>query len=110
MTEIPEDLIEQMPDDNRNFLTTITLSALSFIIFPLLGIVIPLGLWLSNRRTLKGIDKPCKRLINFQISWCLSFIIFVVMLCNHEMFHFPAAVLNLGMPEWILLSIPLFMA
>ncbi|AYL93811.1 helix-turn-helix domain-containing protein [Mucilaginibacter celer] len=108
LTETSDELIESMPDDSRRFLATINLSALSFIIFPLLGIALPLALWLSNRKTLKGIDKPCKRIINFQISWCLSFVVFVVLLLNSEMFHLPHFVLNLGMAEWILLSIPLF--
>ncbi|MEO3403992.1 helix-turn-helix transcriptional regulator [Mucilaginibacter sp. CAU 1740] len=36
LTETPDELIESMPDDSRRFLTTINLSALSFIIFPLL--------------------------------------------------------------------------
>ena len=108
LTETSDELIESMPDDSRRFLTTINLSALSFVIFPLLGILLPLALWLSNRKTLKGIDKPCKRIINFQISWCLSFVVFVALLLNSEMFHLPHSVLNLGMAEWILLSIPLF--
>jgi transcriptional regulator with XRE-family HTH domain len=108
LTETSDELIESIPDDSRRFLTTINLSALSFVIFPLLGILLPLALWLSNRKTLKGIDKSCKRIINFQISWCLSFVVFVVLLLNSEMFHLPHSVLNLGMAEWILLSIPLF--
>ncbi|UOE50590.1 helix-turn-helix domain-containing protein [Mucilaginibacter sp. SMC90] len=110
LTESPFDPAEILNNDSRNFLLQFNLSALSFIIFPLLGIALPLALWLSNRKKLKDIDKPCKRLINFQISWCLFIAMTIIILFNNEFFHIPSSILNLGAGEIILLSMPLFYA
>jgi transcriptional regulator with XRE-family HTH domain len=110
LTELPFEPTEILNNDSRNFLLQFNLSALSFIIFPLLGIALPLALWLSNRKRLKDIDKPCKRLINFQISWCLFIVVTIIILFNNEFFHIPSSILNLGAGEIILLSMPLFYA
>ena len=110
LTELPFESTEILNNDSRNFLLQFNLSALSFIVFPLLGIALPLALWLSNRKKLKVIDKPCKRLINFQISWCLFIVATMIILFNHDFFHIPSSILNLGAGEIILLSMPLFYA
>jgi transcriptional regulator with XRE-family HTH domain len=110
LTEPPYESTEILNNDSRNFLLQFNLSALSFIIFPLLGIALPLALWLSNRKKLKDIDKPCKRLIYFQISWCLFITVTMIVLFNNEFFHIPSSILNLGAGEIILLSMPLFYA
>jgi transcriptional regulator with XRE-family HTH domain len=110
LTELPVKSTEISDDDNRGFLALFNLSALSFIIFPLLGIFLPLALWISSRKKLNNIDKPCKRLINFQISWCLFLVATMIVFFNPEFFHISFHVLNLGSPEIILLSMPLFYA
>lgn len=107
LTETPHEAIEPMSEDNRRLLTLINLSALSFIIFPLLGVVMPLVLWLSNKKSLQGIDKPCKRLINFQISWCLCLIAAIATIFCRAFYDMPG-ILNLEPAELVLLSIPLF--
>jgi len=110
LTELPFEPAGILNYDSRNFLLQFNLSALSFIIFPMLGIALPLALWLSNRKKIKDIDKPCKRLINFQISWCLAIVLTAIVLFNHDFFHIPSSILNLGAGELILLSMPLFYA
>ncbi|MDN3580522.1 helix-turn-helix domain-containing protein [Mucilaginibacter flavus] len=110
LTEAPFETTETTAEDNRSFLALFNLSALTFIIFPLLGIITPLAIWLSNRKKINSIDKACKRVINFQISWCLSIIVTIVILLNHELFHMPSSVLGLGVVEIILLTLPLFYA
>jgi transcriptional regulator with XRE-family HTH domain len=87
LTELPVKSTEISDDDNRGFLALFNLSALSFIIFPLLGIFLPLALWISSRKKLNNIDKPCKRLINFQISWCLFLVATMIVFFNPEFFH-----------------------
>jgi transcriptional regulator with XRE-family HTH domain len=110
LTELPFEPTGILNNDSRNFLLQFNLSALSFIIFPLLGIALPLALWLSNRKKLKDIDKSCKRLINFQISWCLVIALTATVLFNHEFFHIPSSILGLGVIELLFLSMPLFYA
>ncbi|WP_431200933.1 DUF4870 domain-containing protein [Mucilaginibacter sp. P19] len=77
---------------------------------PYVGNSIATGLVVIQQKKIKDIDKPCKRLINFQISWCLAIVLTAIVLFNHEFFHIPSSILNLGVGELILLSMPLFYA
>jgi len=66
--EIEEGAHTAVSPADRNYLTHINLSSLSFLLFPFLGFIIPLLLWFINK------DKICnpkagKDLINFQITW-----------------------------------------
>lgn len=69
----PENL--KFPTDNRDkyFLPVLNLSALSFILFPLLGFIVPLILWVLKRD--KSSDADGKRLLNFQITWSIALVI-----------------------------------
>jgi len=63
---------KDMPDarlsDDKSFLANLNLSVLSFLLFPILGIVVPLLLWFSNKEKIAN-PKAAKDLINFQITW-----------------------------------------
>jgi len=60
--------------ENRSLLMMTNFSALSFILFPFLGILIPLIIWISNRRTIKDLDRTARKILNFQITWSLVLI------------------------------------
>lgn len=67
--------------ENRGLLMMINFSALSFILFPFLGIVIPMIIWFSNRRSIKDLDRTARKILNFQITWSLVLICwFLVMI------------------------------
>jgi uncharacterized Tic20 family protein len=70
-----EELIDFCVYEDKSYLTNITLSSLSFIIFPFLGIIIPLILWVSKKDKIKNVDKMGKELLNFQISWTVLVIL-----------------------------------
>ena len=72
----PDELIDWTEQEDRGFLVFFNLSALSFIAFPLLGIIVPLAIWILKRDKIKHANEMGKRLLNFQISWCL--LIFLV--------------------------------
>lgn len=57
--------------EDNSYLAVFNLSALSFIIFPLLGILVPLVLWLLKRDKIRDLDNVGKKMLNFQISWFL---------------------------------------
>lgn len=102
----PNDLIDYTEDEDPTMLMLLNISALSFIAFPILGVIIPLVLWISKKDKIKHFNTTGKKLLNFQISWCLAqFIIFItVILIN------PRHISGLGMnsSELILvMSIPL---
>ncbi len=57
--------------EDKGFLMGLNLSALSFIIFPLLGILIPLVIWITKKDKIKNGNEVAKELLNFQISWTM---------------------------------------
>lgn len=77
----PDDLIDWSIAEDKGFLTAVNLSALGFFVFPLLGILIPLIMWISKKDKLKDINKTGKEILNFQITWnllvFLTYILFV---------------------------------
>ena len=71
----PDELIDWTIKEDRGYLVNLNLSALAFIPFPLLGILIPFIMWSSKKGKLKGLDNLGRDLINFQINWTLLLII-----------------------------------
>lgn len=67
----PSDLISYVEQEDRIFISFLNLSALSFLVYPVLGVIIPLSLWVLKRGKLKNVEEKGKRIINFQITWCL---------------------------------------
>lgn len=78
----PDELIDWTIKENQKYLIFLNLSALTFLFFPLLGILLPFILWTSKKDKIKGINKLGKALINFEITWTLllfliPFILFI---------------------------------
>ena len=67
----PDELIDWTIKEDQRYLTFMNLSALTFIFFPLLGIIVPFMLWTSRRDKLKNINKIARDLINFEITWTI---------------------------------------
>ena len=72
----PDELIDWSIKEDKKYLTFLNLSALTFLFFPLLGILVPFILWTSRKGTIKNINKIGKDLINFEITWTL-FLFFI---------------------------------
>jgi len=79
----PDDLIDWAILEDNGFLTSLNLSALSFIVFPLLGIIVPLIIWISRKDKVRGVNEIAKEILNFQITWNMIFFIGVgsIMAC-----------------------------
>lgn len=67
----PDELIDWSIKEDKSYLTFLNLSALTFLLFPLLGILVPFILWTSRKGKIKDINKLGKDLINFEITWNL---------------------------------------
>ncbi|MEW7281229.1 helix-turn-helix domain-containing protein [Aquimarina sp. 2201CG1-2-11] len=67
----PDELIDWVIKEDKKYLTFLNLSALTFLFFPLLGILIPFILWTSKKGQIKNINKLGKDLINFEITWTI---------------------------------------
>ena len=85
----PDELIDWTEQEDKGFLAFFNLSALSFIVFPLLGIIVPLAIWILKRDKIKYANEMGKRLLNFQISWCLLIFMFYGVLLMGLIFHLP---------------------
>jgi len=78
----PDELIDWAIKENKRYLIFLNLSALTFLFFPMLGILVPFILWISRKGKIKNINKLGKDLINFEITWTiiLFFIPFLMFL------------------------------
>ncbi len=66
-----DELIDWAIIEDKKYLYYLNLSALTFLFFPLLGILVPFMLWTSKKGRVKNINKLGKDLINFQITWTI---------------------------------------
>ncbi|MDR6786102.1 transcriptional regulator with XRE-family HTH domain [Pedobacter africanus] len=106
----PDELIDWAEEEDRGFLAFLNLSALSFLAFPLLGIIIPLALWFMKKDKIKNLNQIGKKLINFQITWCMAFFGVFIFLFLGSVMHLGLSfsMLNLNGAELLLtLFIPL---
>lgn len=94
----PEDLLFKPSQMDKHFLPILNLSALSFILFPLLGFVVPLKLWVLKRDNSFNADS--KKLFNFQITWSILAIATYIA----PIFGFFFKIGNIGRPELIIFS------
>lgn len=68
----PDDLLEWTDIEDIGYLTLLNLSALVGVFFhPILGIIIPLVMWILKKDKVKGVDDYGKKIISFQITWTL---------------------------------------
>lgn len=84
---LPDDLIDWAEEEDPTMLMFLNISALSFIFFPLLGVIIPLVLWMSKKDKVKNFNATGKKLLNFQISWCIAlfsiYVLFFIAIISH---------------------------
>jgi len=67
----PGDLLISNKKEDFSFVRALNISALSFILFPLLGVLLPFILWITKKDHIKNVDHIGKQIINFQITWNL---------------------------------------
>jgi len=67
----PDELIDYSLIDDKSYLKILNISALGFLFFPLLGIILPLIFWIMKRDKIKDVDFIGKKILNFQITWTI---------------------------------------
>jgi uncharacterized Tic20 family protein len=101
----PNDLMEWVEHEDRGYLAFLNLSALSFLAFPLLGIIVPLALWMLKRDKIKSLNENGKKLINFQITWCIFLFLWCLLIVSMMVFGIKIPRIgDVGTPEMILLD------
>ena len=76
----PDDIIDWKIEEDKNYLTLMSLSALSFLFFPILGIIIPLVLWIFKKDKIKHVNELGKAILNFQICWTLLLFLYYILM------------------------------
>jgi uncharacterized Tic20 family protein len=67
----PGDLLQYKKKEDRSFLKALHISAFSFLLFPLVGVLLPFILWITKKDQIDGVEHSGKQIINFQITWNL---------------------------------------
>lgn len=67
----PDEILDWEVYEDKGLLLGLNLSALSFIVFPLLGILVPLIIWVSKKDKIRNINEIAKNILNFQITWAI---------------------------------------
>jgi uncharacterized Tic20 family protein len=98
----PDELIDWTEQEDNNYLVFYNLSAFSFLVFPLLGIIVPLALWFLKKDKIRNLNLVGKRLLNFQITWCIIYYLPAALFSAAMLFHWPLGG-NVGFSgAWIL--------
>ena len=78
----PDDLLEWTNIDDKGYLTLLNLSSISILIQPILGIIVPLVMWILKREKVNQVDDTGRKLISFQITWTILLYAILLILNN----------------------------
>jgi transcriptional regulator with XRE-family HTH domain len=81
-----DEINDLIMDEDKGFLISLNLSALSFLIFPPTGIVLPLIIWFSKKGKVKGLNSLAKKMLNFQITWNIALFLIIVYIFLYGLF------------------------
>lgn len=84
----PDDIIDWHISEDKNVLTILNLSQLGFLAFPLLGIIIPLTIWILKKDKVRHVNTVGISIINFQITWTLVLFLVYIIIALILIFHF----------------------
>ena len=73
----PDELIDWTQIEDKAFIFNLNSSALSFILFPLLGIIVPFILWVNKKDKIKDVYQAGAEILNFQITWNIFYFLCV---------------------------------
>jgi uncharacterized Tic20 family protein len=69
----PEDLMDWRLPEDRGYLAAMNLSALTFLFFPLLGVLVPFIVWIYKKDKVLHAREIGTKLLNFEITWSILF-------------------------------------
>lgn len=73
-----EALLDKELIEDESIVTVMNVSQFGFVVYPLLGAILPLIIWYLKKNKVKDVDRVGKMIVNFQITWLIGlFIIFV---------------------------------
>lgn len=93
----PDDLIDWQVQEDKSVLKMMSLSQLGFLAFPLLGIIIPLVIWVIKKDKIRNVDSVGKAILNFQITWTISLFLLYLLFTISVVLHlrlFPLSIFH----------------
>ncbi|MGY6649462.1 helix-turn-helix domain-containing protein [Wenyingzhuangia sp. IMCC45574] len=82
----PDDLMDWTIQEDIAFLKILHLSSLTFLFFPLFGVLIPYFMWNSKKNKIKGINALGTAILNFQLTWNLILFLGVISITTYILF------------------------
>ncbi|NEM97369.1 helix-turn-helix domain-containing protein [Pontibacter burrus] len=67
----PDDILEWAPVDDKGYLTVLHLTGLALIFHPMLGIIMPLLVWILKKDKIILVNDSGKKLLNYQLTFAL---------------------------------------
>jgi transcriptional regulator with XRE-family HTH domain len=92
----PDDLIDWTIKEDKSILTMLNLSQLTFLVFPLLGILIPMAIWIFQKDKVTKVNRLGKSILNFQLSWAIVFFAFSGPVLYFRIPYIPADIFLIG--------------
>lgn len=92
----PDDLIDWTVKEDKSVLTILNLSQLTFLAFPLLGILIPMAIWIIQKEKVMNVNELGKSILNFQLSWAIFFFLFCGPVFYLRIPYLPAGIFLIG--------------
>lgn len=65
----PDEVLDWTQTEDKRYLLGMNLSGLAFLLIPLLGVVLPIVLWMSRKDKISGVNEQGRALVNFQLTW-----------------------------------------
>lgn len=76
---IEEESTSEKPEENYSgYLLALHLSPISVLVFPFLNVLVPCILWIAKKNESKKIAKEGKKILNFQLSLSITFLLVCV--------------------------------
>jgi len=76
----PDEIIDWKIQEDKGYLILMSLSALGFLFFPILGIILPLVFWILKKDKLKNVNELGKSMLNFEITWSIVLFSYFILL------------------------------
>lgn len=93
----PDEIVDWAVLEDYGYLMALNFSALCFIVMPLLGVLVPLVIWIARKDKVKSLNIVARDLLNFQITWLLTLFVGCILfflIAFFKFIHLPIGILN----------------
>lgn len=96
-----EEIYNYSKEADKSVLLLLHMSALSFLLIPLSNIILPLIIWITQKRKVLHVHEQGIALLNFQLTWSLIAYPTIVVFLLLKILHYPGA--NYGFTVYLIL-------